>query len=116
VKPMGMQFGNDQSVISAEMPPSGEDHSNVVVVRCPYHLIVADGSARLDDGGGTGMHRFQEAIGKGEKRIGSHRRSMEVDPCVPALSAAIRAESTRDIWPAPTPSVRSAPRRRWHWT
>ena len=51
-----------------------------------------------------------ETVGEGEERVGGddradRRRATRRTAASSAFRAATRAESTRDIWPAPTPTV-----------
>ena len=81
-------------------------------------------AARLNDGCGAGLCCLQQAIGKGKKGIRRHDRPLTAGSDSPlALAAssllrtAIRAESTRDICPAPMPDRRAIPwHRRWRST
>ena len=76
------------------------------------HLLVAHRAARLDDGGGAGLGRRQQPVGEGEEGVRGDDRARGQRLAQPrrlggvrALQAAMRAESTRLICPAPMPTV-----------
>ena len=53
----------------AEVAHSREDHGEAGLVRCSNHFVVADGSARLDDGRRTGFYGGKQPIGEREEGI-----------------------------------------------
>ena len=65
-------------------------------------VIVSFRSARLNDRGDAGSRRDIGAVAKREEGVGS-----QTEPAAraPAFSTAIRTESSRLIWPAPTPTT-----------
>ena len=96
-----------------EVAHAGEDHGEALVVGSGDHFLVAHRSARLDDGGGAGLGGRQQPIGERKEGVrgndGAARQRLARSPtrCAAsaAFSAAMRAESTRLIWPAPMPTV-----------
>jgi hypothetical protein len=98
---------NDDSM--PEMADSGEDHRKPPLVGRSDHLIIAHRSAGLD---GCGSPRFgcrDETVGEREKGIRATAEPWRSSPASPAFQTAIFELSTRDIWPAPIPSVRPSP-------
>jgi len=76
------------------------------------HLIVADRAAGLNHSRSAGLDAGQHAVGDGKERVGGDdgafcERFGELQSAAAscALRAAMRAESTRLIWPAPMPTV-----------
>ena len=89
-----------------EMPHAGEHHGDAVIVGGLDDFIVTYRTARLDHGGGAGLDaaNMPSANGKNASDAtteplvsGSASFSSVAASC--ALRAAIRAESTRLIWP-----------------
>ena len=89
-----------------EMPTTGKHHGDAALVGGGDHFVVAHAAAGLDHRDGAGVGDDVEAVAKREEGVGRDNRAGErqVRHCC-ALIAAMRAESTRLIWPAPTPSV-----------
>ena len=85
-----------------EVPPVREDHRDAVLVRGLYDLIVAYGAAWLYDGLMPASASASTPSAKGKKAS-----LAATAPCAlpPAFFTAISEESTRLIWPAPTPTV-----------
>ena len=92
-----------------EMPHAREHHRDACRVGGGDHLGVAQRAAGLDDGGGAGFDRRDQSVGEREERVGGDDRasSRGSRPAAASLAfcAATRAELTRDICPAPTPTV-----------
>ena len=86
----------------AEVADSGEDHGDAELVGGCDDFGVADGAAGLDDGGGAGLGDGFEAVGEWEEGVGGGDAAGEGRT---AFMAPKRAASTRDIWPAPMPTV-----------
>ena len=87
------------------MAYAGEDHGDAKAVGGGDDFGVADRASGLDDGGGAGLGDGFEAVGERKEGVGGGD--------VPArgrtaFMAPKRAASTRDIWPAPMPTV-------WPW-
>lgn len=83
----------------------------IVLVGSVDHFLVAHRAARLHHGRGAGGDR-RRAVREREEGFRTQRRVRSSAPAQPmafaassALSAAIRAESMRLIWPAPIPAV-----------
>lgn len=53
----------------AEVAVTGEDHGHVAFVGGGDHFFIADGSAGLDGGFGSGIGRSKEAVSEGEERV-----------------------------------------------
>ena len=95
-----------------EVADAGEDHGEAGFVGGRDDLVVAHRAAGLDDGGGAGFGGGQQAVGEGEEGVGGDDRALGQRLGRPAalaasgaLQAAMRALSTRLIWPAPMPTV-----------
>ena len=95
-----------------EMADAGEHHRQSALVGSFDDVVIAHRSARLNDRSDASFRRGNETIGKRKEGIGRNDRTdgqRLFEPCAFAASAAfhaaIRAESTRLIWPAPTPTV-----------
>jgi hypothetical protein len=95
-----------------EVAETGEHHGEAGRVGGGDDLLVPQGSARLDDRRRAGIDGGLKAVGEGEEGVRGGDRapppSFTASFAVAASSAfqaAIREESTRLIWPAPTPSV-----------
>ena len=98
-----------------EMPHAGEHHGDAVLVGGRDHLVVAHRAAGLDHRGGAGFDRDQSPSAKGKKASEATTEPLVIGSGkLPALAAsrafraAMRAESTRLIWPAPMPTVAQA--------
>jgi hypothetical protein len=93
----------------------GQNHGQAALVGRLDHLFVAHRATRLDGRrcarGGSG----NQSVGNGKKASLATALPAKGKPASPAFHTAIRTESTRDIWPAPIPSVRSGPARQWRW-
>ena len=90
------------------MAHAGEHHRDAALVRGGDHLVVAHAAARLDHGDRAVVGDDVEAVAKRKERVGRDDRAGERQArAAAALIAAMRVESTRLIWPAPMPSVRS---------
>ena len=120
-----------RSVLVTEVAFARKDHHDAAFVGRSDHFVVANRAARLDHAGGTLVNDDVKTVAEREERIGAKRYiSCLGKPCLlllfckyrrllgeyslplardkpdsAALMAAMRAESTRLIWPAPTPSV-----------
>ena len=93
-----------------EVAHAGEHHRDAALVGGGDHLVVAHRAARLDHAGWR-RHRPPR---RGRRGTGRRRRSRPPSRAATgrrsaALMLAMRAESTRLIWPAPTPSVMPSP-------
>ena len=95
-----------------KMPRAGKDHGDAVLVGGLDHLFVAHRPAGLDHRGRAGLDGDEEAVGEREEGVGGDHRSLGRGSSRPAacaasaaLRAAMRAESTRLICPAPMPTV-----------
>ena len=95
-----------------EVAHPGEHHGEALLVRRIDHFLVAHRAAGLDDGGGAGFGGGQQPVGEGEEGVGGHDAadaglsvSPASSPASAARMAAMREESRRFIWPAPTPTV-----------
>ena len=86
-----------------EVAHAGEDHRQAVLVGGRDHLLVAHRAARLDDRDGAGRARSRRSPSRNGKNA-SEATTLPASGST-AFCAAIRAESTRLIWPAPTPTV-----------
>ena len=98
--------GTDAKPLVAEVAPRGEDHRHARPVAGVDHLGVALGAARLDDRSDAGLDRVlagRRRRGRRRPRPGPPRRGRcpRRGPSRPRC----RTESTRLIWPAPTPAV-----------
>ncbi len=95
-----------------EVAHAGEDHGNAMLVGSGDDFGVAHRATGLDDRSGAGGDGGEKTIGEGIEGLGSNRRALVSGSERPsafaassAFSAAMRAESTRLIWPAPMPAV-----------
>jgi len=52
-----------------EVAHAGEDHGHLAFVGGGDDFVVADAAPGLDDGGGTGVGRSEEAVGEGEEGV-----------------------------------------------
>ena len=89
-----------------EVADAGEHHRDAALVGGGDHFVVAHRAARLDHA----RRRRRRRRRRGRRGTGRTRRDATTEPgsdrpAFSALIAAMRAESTRLIWPAPTPSV-----------
>ena len=91
----------------AEVPDAGERHGDAAAVGGFDDLWVADGAAGLNDGGGPGVGDDLETVGKGEEGVGGGDGAGEREDSLGM--APKRAASTRDICPAPMPTVWGKP-------
>jgi hypothetical protein len=80
-------------------------HGDSGFIRRGDHLCVADRAAGLDDGFRPGGDGGFQAIGEGEEGVGGDGAVCKIEFRRLAFQAAMRAESTRFIWPAPMPIV-----------
>src|SRR5580692_4653753 len=64
-------------VLVQEMPHAGEYHGHSEPVGGGDYVVVADGSAGLDDGDGSGFGGFFDAVGEREKSVGGDNASGE---------------------------------------
>jgi hypothetical protein len=94
-----------------EVTGAGKDHGQAMFVGGGDDFFVAHRTARLDDGLGTGFGQHVDAIAEREEGIRGDDRTGQVRPACWALMLAILVESTRLIWPAPTPSVMPLPQK-----
>ena len=100
-----------------EMPYASEHHGDAMLVCGGDDFVIADAAARLDDGARAGVDDDVEPVAKREEGVGGDDRiGRGSSPAFCALMAAMRAESTRLICPAPTPTVCHRCRKRWHST
>ncbi len=90
-----------------EVANAGKDHREALLIGGGDHLRVAERPARLDHGGRAGFRRGEEPVGEGKERVGCDDRAFgqRLGGASAALIAAMRAESTRLICPAPMPTV-----------
>ena len=91
-----------------EVAVASEDHRHAFVVRGLDDLGVAHGSTGLDRSGGASLGGGDESVGEWEKGVTANDAAFERKARSWAFQTAMREASTRDIWPAPIPSVRSA--------
>ena len=84
---------------------TGEHHGQPVLVRRGDDFGVAHAAAGLDDRARAGAHDHVEAIPERENASDATTEPANSSLALCALMAAMRAESTRLIWPAPTPTV-----------
>ena len=86
----------------AEVAAAGEDHGHAVLVAGGDGLVVAPRAAGLDDRGDARGGGDVGAVAEREEGVGGEHRALGLArrPC----STAIRTESSRLIWPAPTPT------------
>ena len=96
----------------AEVTHAGEDHRQARLVGGGDHLLVADRAAGLDDRRRARLDRGEQAVGEGKKASEATAEPIVRGSAQPAFSAAslafqaaIRADSSRFIWPAPIPAV-----------
>ena len=54
----------------AEVPHPREQHREIGLIGSGDDLLVADGTARLNDGGCSSFDGRQQTVGKGKKRVG----------------------------------------------
>jgi hypothetical protein len=94
-----------------EVAGAGKDHGHAVFVGGSDDFLVAHRAARLDDGLGAGGGQHVDAVAEREEGIRGDDRTGQVRPACCALMLAILVESTRLIWPAPTPSVMPPPQK-----
>ena len=85
-----------------EMTPAGEDHRESRAVGGLDDFVVAHGAAGLDDGAMPALARASTPSAKGKK---ASLAATDPRALSPAFFTAISEESTRLIWPAPTPTV-----------
>ena len=95
-----------------EMPHAGERHGDPGRVGGGDDVGVAHRAAGLDHRCRARLDRRDEPVGEGEEGVGGDDRTLRAGRRQPGgargvgrLRAAIIAESTRDICPAPTPTV-----------
>ena len=62
------------------MAVAGEDHADAKLVAAVDGLLVADGAARLYDGGDTGFVGQFHAVVEGEEGVGSQHGTVKVKP------------------------------------
>ena len=96
-----------------EVAHAGEHHRHAALVGGGDHLLVAHRAARLDHRRGAGLGAASRPSAKGKKaseatteplvRGSASAGRLRAPPR--AFQAAMRAESTRLIWPAPMPTV-----------
>ena len=81
---------------------AGHDHGDAGFVGGGHHLVVPDRPAGLHHGGHPGVGQHQRPSGKGKKAslAAAPPRARSA-----ALATAISAATTRDCWPAPTPTA-----------
>ena len=92
------------------MADAGEHHRDAALVGRRDHLVVAHAAAGLDHRDRAVVGDDVEAVAERKERIRGDDRAGERQSCAAcALIAAMRAESTRLICPAPMPSVRPPP-------
>src|SRR5579885_2032139 len=84
------------------MAHAGEDHSEAEPVGGGDYVGIAHRAAGLNEGGGAGLGGLLDAVRKRKERVGGDHTAASED-C--AFITAILTESTRLIWPAPTPMV-----------
>ena len=91
---------------------SGQNHRQSAFICRFNNLIITDRTAGLNDSRYTSLRRGNKSVGKGEKRIRGDNRAFgegigqsSLFRGLSGLQAAIRAESTRLICPAPIPAV-----------
>ncbi len=98
-EPLAGQTSSDNSV--PEMATAREHHGHAVLVAGRDSLVVTLRAAGLDDRSDSGGSGDVRPIAKWKESVGSQHGSAGPPP---AFSTAIRTESRRLIWPAPTPS------------
>ena len=92
-----------------EMPAAGKNHRHAFLVGGGNHVFVSDAPTRLDGRRRTCVCGSNQAIRKGKNASEATEEPSRERPASPAFQTAIRELSTRDIWPAPRPKVRSSP-------
>src|SRR5215213_5744832 len=66
----------ERSTLVPEMPPTGEDHGDAVLITGGDDLVIPAGAARLDDRGNTRLGGAVDRVIKREKGIGGeHSRA-----------------------------------------
>ncbi len=55
-----------------EMPHAGKDHGEIIGIGGLNHLVIPNGTSRLNNSGDTSLCGSKQTIGKGEKGIGGH--------------------------------------------
>ena len=88
-----------------EVPHAGEHHRHAVLVGGGDDFLVAHRAAGLDHGGDAGSAAASMPSRNGKKASEAMTEPRRSRPASRALIAAMRGESTRLIWPAPTPIV-----------
>ena len=95
--------GRDHRAASVpEVPHAGEHHRHAQAVRRRDHLLIAHRAAGLDERCRAVLRRFLHAVREREERVRRDHRSASGST---AFIAPSFTESTRLIWPAPTPTV-----------
>jgi hypothetical protein len=85
-----------------EVADAGEQHGQAEAICSRDDFGIALRAAGLDDRRRSGFGDFFDAVGKREKGVGGGDSAFQRSW---AFMAPILAESTRDICPAPTPTV-----------
>ena len=82
---------------------------STIAMPCSFAAAITSESRRrpagLDHRPDAVLGRDVEAVAEREERVGGHHCARRLSPSSRAFIAAIRVESTRLIWPAPTPTV-----------
>jgi hypothetical protein len=89
----------------AEVPHAGEHHRHAVLVGGGDDLLVAHRAAGLDDRRDAVVAALSMPSRNGKKASEAITAPRTSRPACSALMAAMRAELTRLICPAPTPTV-----------
>ena len=95
----------ESTVSVTEVAEAGEDHGDALFVGGRDDFRVAHRAAGLDHRGGAGFASTSRPSRNGKKASDATTEPGIARPAFSALIAAMRAESTRLIWPAPTPMV-----------
>ena len=70
-----------------EVANAGEHHGHAGLVSCRNHLVIANGTPRLDHRPNAGLGGGVNPIAEGEESIGGHDRAGNLEPLIRSLDA-----------------------------